>query len=241
MSMKARASDTKGTRGAAKDRRSGASSVAAMRRGSGPSRWLLAAGVMVVVAFAVVLVVIISRERPAHLNVAAGGIPTTPLTSATGKDSPPPWPAPTDVPAAVGQSGLPLLRSEGSVLHIHAHLDVFVDGKAVAVPAGIGIDERRGAISPLHTHDTSGVIHIESPTQSIFSLAQFFSEWNVTLTASQLGNRTATTDSPLHAYVNGHQVTGSPGALTFHGHDEIALVYGTAPAHIPGSYPFGDL
>lgn len=239
MSMKTRASGPKGARGAGKGR-SGASSVAAMRRGGGPSRWVLAAGVMVVVVFAVVLVLVITRERPARPNVASG-IPATPLTWATGSDSPPPWPAPTDVPAAVGQSGLPLLRSEGSVLHIHAHLDVFVDGKTVAVPAGIGIDERGGAISPLHTHDTSGVIHIESPTQSTFSLAQFFSEWNVTLTASQLGNRTVTTGSPLHAYVNGQPATGSPGAVAFHGHDEIALVYGTPPAQIPTGYAFGDL
>lgn len=239
--MKTRDSNTKGTRGAAKGQRSGASSVAAMRRGVAPSRWPLAAGVMVVVVFAVVMIVVITRGRPAHPDVA-GGIPPTPETSATGTDSSPPWPAPTDVRAAVGRSGLPLLRSEGSVLHIHAHLDVFVDGKAVPVPAGIGIDERGGAISPLHTHDTSGVIHIESPTQSTFSLAQFFSEWNVTLTASQLGNRTATNGSPpLRAYVNGQQVTGNPGALIFHGHDEIALVYGTGPAQIPGNYAFGDL
>lgn len=69
------------------------------------------------------------------------------------------------------------------MLHFHAHLGVFVNGKTVAVPAGIGIDGRGGAISPLHIHNASGVIHIESPTQSAFTLAQFFSEWNVTLTA----------------------------------------------------------
>ncbi len=56
--MKTRDSNTKGTRGAAKGRRSGASSVAAMRRGVAPSRWPLAAGVMVVVVFAVVMIVV---------------------------------------------------------------------------------------------------------------------------------------------------------------------------------------
>ena len=223
-----------------KGRGRGAPSVAAMRRGGGPSRWLLVAGVTVVVAFAAIMIVLTTRQHPARAT-ASNAIPDTPLTSATGTSSAPPWPAPADVPAAVARSGLPLLRAEGSVLHLHAHLDVFVDGTAVAVPAGIGIDERGGAISPLHTHDTSGVIHVESPTQSTFSLAQFFSEWNVTLTASQLGTRIATTGSPLLAYVNGHQVTGNPGALTLHAHDEIALVYGTSPAQIPSGYAFGDL
>ena len=48
------------------------------------------------------------------------------------------------------------------------------------MPAGIGVDERGGTISPVHTRDDSGVIHIESPTRATFSLAQFFSEWQVT-------------------------------------------------------------
>jgi hypothetical protein len=33
----------------------------------------------------------------------------------------------------------------------------------VPVPAGIGIDPAVG-FAPLHTHDASGVIHVESPT-----------------------------------------------------------------------------
>ncbi|BBY52720.1 hypothetical protein MARA_61880 [Mycolicibacterium arabiense] len=64
---------------------------------------------MAVVTFAAVIGLVIVRERPAD-PIVAGGIPTTPLTSATGTDSPPPWPALNDLPAAVGQSGLPLLR-----------------------------------------------------------------------------------------------------------------------------------
>lgn len=36
-------------------------------------------------------------------------------------------------------------------------------------------------------------------------------------------------------------MTGSPGALTFHGHDEVALIYGTAPTQIPSGYAFGEL
>lgn len=55
----------------------GASSVAAMRRGSGPSRWLLVVGVTVVVAFAAVMIVLTTRQHPAHAT-AAGAIPDTP-------------------------------------------------------------------------------------------------------------------------------------------------------------------
>jgi hypothetical protein len=75
------------------------------------------------------------------------------------------WPAPGDATAQAKAAGLPMLGQEGQVLHIHSHLDVYVDGKTVTVPAEVGIDLVRQQISPLHTHDTSGVVHIESPVK----------------------------------------------------------------------------
>ena len=57
---------------------------------------------------------------------------------------------------------LPALAHEGFVLHIHEHLDVYVAGRRVTVPAGIGIDVAGSFISPMHTHDETGVIHVES-------------------------------------------------------------------------------
>jgi len=44
----------------------------------------------------------------------------------------------------------------GLTRHVHQHLDVFVNGKRVVVPAEIGIGDR--LLSPLHTHDASGVM-----------------------------------------------------------------------------------
>jgi hypothetical protein len=88
--------------------------------------------------------------------------------------------------------------------HVHAHLDVFVNGRRVIVPAGIGINikdpevkvfllpdgsksysgiERcaEPCISPLHTHARSGVLHTESATPVPNRLGQFFTEWGVGL------------------------------------------------------------
>src|SRR5258706_9780292 len=36
--------------------------------------------------------------------------------------------------------GLPALSAEGSVLHIHQHIDIFVHGEPVSVPSYIGIN-----------------------------------------------------------------------------------------------------
>ncbi|MFD0328188.1 hypothetical protein ACFQZC_08120 [Streptacidiphilus monticola] len=89
------------------------------------------------------------------------------------------WAVPADASVAVTSAGLPMLSTEGTVLHLHTHLDVYVDGKQVQVPAEIGIDQATQQISPLHSHDTSGVIHIESPEKKDFTLGQFLKEWQV--------------------------------------------------------------
>jgi hypothetical protein len=92
----------------------------------------------------------------------------------------------------------------------HAHLDVLVDGKPIAVPGTIGIDQRAQQISPLHTHDTNGVSHIESPVKATFSLGQFMTEWNVALAQDSIGGLKAGGGNDFHAYVNGKEYAGNP-------------------------------
>jgi hypothetical protein len=59
------------------------------------------------------------------------------------------------------------------VLHIHPHLNITNDGKTATIPKNIGINsslyndhslDKYGMqeMAPLHTHDNSGVIHVES-------------------------------------------------------------------------------
>ncbi|MCX3061666.1 hypothetical protein [Streptomyces beihaiensis] len=167
-------------------------------------------------------------------------IPSTPLTHVKGATSKPPWAAPADAAARVKAAGLPMLGEEGSAEHIHAHLDVIVDGKPVTVPAFIGIDQAHQQISPLHAHDATGVIHIESPKQADFTLGQFMTEWNVSLTKNNIGALTAGNGNTLRVYVNGKERTGNPGAIKLTDHEEIAIVYGKAGAKIsvPSSYKF---
>ncbi|MFD7166957.1 hypothetical protein [Streptomyces violascens] len=143
----------------------------------------------------------------------------------TGQGALPPWPAPADASAAVAAAGLEMLSAEGTVQHTHTHLDVLVDGKPVTVPASIGIDEPRRRISPVHTHDTSGVIHVESPRPAVFTLGQFMAEWRVPLSAEGIGGLHAGGGRHLTAYVNGRKTPGNPGAIVLRAHDEIALVF----------------
>lgn len=169
----------------------------------------------------------------------AGGSTSTPA-SADGKPAASSivWRAPVDASARVKAAGLPMLGQEGQVLHIHSHLDVFVDGKAVTVPAEIGIDEAKQQISPLHTHDTSGVVHIESPVNSDFTLGEFMTEWNVPIGKSVLGPLKTGGGKELHVYVNGKEQSGDPAAVKLAAHEEIAVVYGVPgdKVQVPNSY-----
>ncbi|MHB8469427.1 MAG: hypothetical protein ACYDCH_06690 [Gaiellaceae bacterium] len=129
--------------------------------------------------------------------------------------------------------GLSALGQEGSVLHIHQHLDLYVAGKKVTVPAGIGIDPS-SFITEVHTHDTTGVIHVESPTQRSFVLGQFFGEWGVKLTAACVADHCG----HLSWWVDGTKMTGNPAALVLKAHQEIAIAAGPPPLVVPKSYAF---
>jgi hypothetical protein len=193
-----------------------------------------AAGAVVVALVVTVIAVLNRPDTP-----AASTSTPTPATSAIGRTSNPPWDAPSDASAAVAAAGLPILGEEGNALHIHAHLDIIANGTAVQVPADIGIDTARQKISPLHSHDTTGVIHVESPTKdTTFTLGQVFTEWQVSLSADHIGGLSADGTHHLKAYVNGTLRSGDPAGIVLAAHDEIAIVYGTDAQQttVPTSY-----
>ena len=99
----------------------------------------------------------------------------------------------TLVNAATGQTidGVQCQAGEQTVVHVHTHLTIFVNGKAQVIPYGIGIPGFQAvqtANGPfvqtgscfywLHVHAYDGIIHVESPTTTqAFTLGQFFDEW----------------------------------------------------------------
>ncbi|HEX4391358.1 MAG TPA: hypothetical protein VH084_07420 [Mycobacterium sp.] len=229
-----------GSNAAAKSRRDGRKAVAHARSSARTgTRWRVAASGIV----ALVVLLTIARSVGGQRTSQTKGpdINDPAATIAVGGYTTPPWPAPADATAAVNAAGLPMLGREGNVEHIHAHLDVLVDGQTVPVPADIGIDVDRRTISPLHTHDASGVLHIESPAKRQFSLGEFFSEWQVSLSEDNLGGLRTGGGNVVRIFVNGAQWTGNPGAIMLGAHDEIAVVYDRPQSGetIPRSYDFG--
>jgi hypothetical protein len=153
---------------------------------------------------------------------------------------PAPWNAGVDhLPDRLQPLGLNQLGAEGEVVHIHQHLDIYVNGKHVTVPAQIGIYDGQ-FLTELHTHDTTGVMHVESPKKRTFSLGEFFGVWGVRLTSTCVGGY-CKPQTPWKMYVNGVPYPGDPSTLLLKKHQEIGIVIGKPPKKIPSTYAFGGL
>ena len=182
--------------------------------------------------------------------VAAGATTAVLLTSrsgtadAAGRTSAPPWPAPTDVQQRAKAAGLSMLTAEGEALHIHEHLSITVDGKAVEVPALLGIDEPAQRISPIHTHDRTGIIHVESPVVTTFRLGQVFTEWDVALGRGRVGSfRDGQDGDRVALFVNRKAYTGDPAALALGKRQDIDFVVttdGSAPKAPTTAFTFPE-
>jgi hypothetical protein len=150
---------------------------------------------------------------------------------------PAPWnPGLDTLPDRLDPVGVHALTNEGQVLHIHQHLDIFVNGKHEPVPQGVGIYDGQ-FLTELHTHDATGIMHVESPVAKHFDLGQFFGVWGVRLNGDCVGGYCRQV-TPWTVYVNGRPYSGDPAALVLREHQEIAFVIGTPPKKIPSSYKF---
>lgn len=192
--------------------------------------------------------------------------PAPVVTPAT---TPAPWALPTGALSHIRYAGLiPVLGR--LIRHDHAHLDVIINGGAVTVPAGIGMAEpfdfgpcpsgvndgdcATGNIydgliadAPLHTHSTSGIIHVETDRPGTFTLGQFFDEWGVRLNQTCVGGYCTGDGNEMRVYVNGTRVVGDPRSLALSNLQEIAAIYGgpgafnNVPSAYTGGWPDGGL
>lgn len=176
-----------------------------------------------------------------------------------------PWPRPDQTAALAEAAGLELDTVEHLDYHVHAHLDVFVNGAPVEVPAAIGIDIddpavkefpsdagtdyggidpdagcERPCISALHTHSADGVLHTESAITSPNTLGQLFVEWDVALDAECVGGYCAP-ESTIEVYVDGERFEGDPADIELVDGREIAIVVGSPPDEVPSDFDFSGV
>jgi hypothetical protein len=211
------------------------------------NRVLVAIAGVVLVAAVIGLVVLLggNNDTPtggATASTAPGGLPLPdPATLPGILQTAPPW---SDNVAQANQRlamlGLPELSD--TILHLHVRLWIYVDGKPVVVPAGVGYNQRASVFSPLHTHDTTGTVHVESADPNFKAvLGQFMDVWGVYFTPTCLGDRCNDGDNQVRMFVNGQPYVGDPTLLPLEDQSAVVLSFGTEaqlPNPIPDSFTF---
>jgi len=185
---------------------------------------------------------------------AGSRLPLKPL-SVLGHLKPPPYPGhlgpelvpiPEGVPLLAGPAsaatptksvhGIKCQGMERLAFHIHAHLVIFVNGKARIVPYGIGIgpplrgqNTKAGSFvtqgscfSWIHTHAADGIIHLEGPAPRTYTLGDFFAIWGQPLSANQVGPARG----HVTALFNGKYWDGDPRRIPLLEHAQIQLEVG---------------
>ena len=153
-----------------------------------------------------------------------------------------PWPANADESAA--RADALRLPAEGTTMHEHANVQVFVNGTQQPVPMNIGIDEATGTIQSIHTHDQTGTVHLESSQARTFTLGEFFGVWGVRLTPSCVGGYCNDQANRLRVFVDGQESTGDPREIALDDQSVIVVTYGTQkqlPDPIPSTFDFSSV
>jgi hypothetical protein len=152
---------------------------------------------------------------------------------------------PRDVPQATPATDpflfTPLPETTPLVLHIHQHLTILINGHRRGIPALIGFRPPVGFL-PIHTHDTSGIIHVESSEVRTFTLGDFFAVWGQPFNAQQILGKHADATHKITMTVDG-RVRRSFENWVLHDHDDIVISYrrrsAPPPVVAPFVWPFG--
>ncbi len=137
----------------------------------------------------------------------------------------------------------PAHETEKIVMHNHAKLSIKIEGKAVTIPRNIGIDPRlykdhsldtygmkmpnmpsMPVMSPTHTHDTSGTIHIESTAVRDYTLGDFFDVWGVQFNSTCIMDKCNEGTETVKMFVNG-QPSAEFRNYAMKAGDEIVIQY----------------
>ncbi|HET7621177.1 MAG TPA: hypothetical protein VFK39_04670 [Gemmatimonadaceae bacterium] len=134
----------------------------------------------------------------------------------------------------------------GDNYHIHVHLSLYVNGEQLAIPKAIGVvkpaiangfvigaDANGGCFYWVHTHDASGIIHVEPPTTVEVRLGELFDLWGQPLSSTGVAGYSGA----VTVFVDGKKYTDDPRDILFEAHKQIAIEVGT-PIVTPDFYIF---
>jgi hypothetical protein len=158
--------------------------------------------------------------------VGIGVVGSSQPSRVVGAETAPPWPVPPvgDRLGRAEVAGMENVWGEELAMHVHSHLSITVEGESVTIPGDIGHDADTKLAAPLHTHDTSGIVHVESPRRESLVLGQLFTEWDVHLDAASIGSLGPDDGLDLVVFVDGSRRSGDPSDIRLRDFADVALV-----------------
>lgn len=126
------------------------------------------------------------------------------------------WPSPqsSDLPSADNNTTtveratkdlvLSCTKDMFTTFHIHPELTILINDVRQTIPTNIGIEDAN-CMHPIHTHEATGKIHVESPKKADFTLGDFFLVWGKTFTKEQILDSTADDTHVITMTVNGEE------------------------------------
>jgi hypothetical protein len=123
---------------------------------------------------------------------------------------------------------------EGMVMHLHAHVSLYINGQNTAIPQYVGIARNAGTGHVicyywLHVHDHSGIIHIEPPVHQTFTFGQFLNEWHQRFQRLGFPDQLLLTNG-WTIWTNGRPYYGTLESIPLTEHALITLAYNSPNA-----------
>lgn len=191
----------------ARERREQQRQAQRQRHGGGQlSQGTLAAGIAVVVA----VVAIFAFFAAGGTKLASGG----------------PTPTPTVPPPGKTIAGIGCNNMEQATYHVHAHLDIYVDGKLKRFSSFAGHNYDSSCLYWLHTHDTSGMIHIEAPRKIYPTMDVLAKVWGWQLSPTSIWKYQVKPGQSMRVWVNGKPYTGDVRKIVLTRHMDITVEIG---------------
>jgi len=147
----------------------------------------------------------------------------------------PHWSDPQTDGAAIGSFNC--VVNPPQTYHVHSHLSIILNNEALAIPQYVGAAPSGSThcFYPIHTHDSSGKIHVESTAAGTFTLGNLFDIWKQPLTNTDIAGISGL---PIEIYVTeGGVVTKVEEAdwknIELKDHREVTIGVGTTITEIP--------
>ncbi len=126
-------------------------------------------------------------------------------------------------------AGVECLKAE--TYHLHTHLTIIKGGITQRIPKDVGLT---GCAYELHTHDSSGIIHVETSIEKKFTLGQFFAVWGQPLSKENVAGLGG---SPVRVFIEDagllEEYTGDPNAIELKQKRSVYIILGDVPPYLP--------